>query len=173
MRLRNVTVDDLNLYIGMLCDPVVMAELGGPLPAATVREKLERDAASADADEAWVLAIVPDETAGRAVGVIFVWDSTIEQTPIVEMGWGLLKEFHGRGYGSEAVHLTLLRAKAENRWGVIHAFPGVDNPASNAVCRKNGFDPIGLIDRTYNGHIIHTNIWCVDLASWDPRGFRG
>lgn len=169
MRLRNVTLDDLDLYIGMLCDPAVMAELGGPLPESSVLDKVRRDAEMAERDEAWLLAIVPDETAGRAVGSIAVWNTEHLGKPIVEMGWMLLKEFHGRGYGSEAVYRTLLRAKAENRWGVIYAFPGVTNPASNAMCRKNGFELIGQSDGEYNGHPIHSNDWRVDLATWNAR----
>lgn len=173
MRLRNVTVDDLDLYLGTLGDPDVMSELGGPLPAERIQDKLRRDVALAASDEAWILTIVPDETAGRAVGNVVVWNSEHNGEPIAEMGWMLLKEFHGRGYGSEAVHLVLLRAKAENRWGVIHAFPGVTNPASNAVCRKNGFELVGQSDAEYNGHLIRANHWRVELNTWDPHGFRG
>jgi hypothetical protein len=40
MRLRNVTLDDLDLYLGTLGDASVMSELGGPLPAERVAEKL-------------------------------------------------------------------------------------------------------------------------------------
>lgn len=173
MRLRNVTVDDLDLYLGTLGDEKVMAELGGPLSPERIAEKLRRDVELAATDEAWIFTVIPAETAGRAVGNVCVWNSEHNGEPIVEMGWMLLKEFHGRGYGSEAVHLTLLRAKAENRWGVIHAFPGVTNSASNAVCRKNGFELIGQSDGEYNGHFIRANHWRVDLATWDPSGFRG
>jgi RimJ/RimL family protein N-acetyltransferase len=169
MRLRDVSPDDLDLYLGTLGDPSVMSELGGPLPTERITKKLQRDIELAASDEAWILTIVPDETAGRAVGTISVWNSEHLGEPVVEMGWILLKEFHGRGYGSEAVYLTLLRAKAENRWGVIYAFPGITNPASNAVCRKTGFELIGQSDGEYNGHPIRSNDWRVDLASWNPR----
>jgi RimJ/RimL family protein N-acetyltransferase len=173
MRLRNVTGDDLDLYIGMFSDPSVMAELGGPLSADEIREKLQGDATATASDGAWVLAILPDETAGRAVGNVSIWQHERDGVPVVEMGWMLLREFHGRGYGSEAVHLTLLRALAEDRWRVIHAFPGITNPASNAMCRKNGFTMLGETEVDYRGHVFSANHWRIDLADWDPRAWRG
>lgn len=173
MRLRNVTSDDLDLYIGMFSDPSVMAELGGPLSSDEISEKLRADVAAAASDSAWVLAILPDETAGRAVGNISIWMSERDGEALVEMGWMLLREFHGRGYGSEAAHLALLRALAEDRWRVIHAFPGITNTASNAMCRKNGFTMLGETEVDYRGHVVLANHWRVDLGDWDPRAWRG
>jgi RimJ/RimL family protein N-acetyltransferase len=38
-----------------------------------------------------------------------------------------------------AIHALRERTQDEDRWGVIHAFPGVTNAASNAICRALGF----------------------------------
>ena len=43
MRLRDVELGDLSAYVRMRCNPVMMAELGGPLPREGVEEKVARD----------------------------------------------------------------------------------------------------------------------------------
>jgi hypothetical protein len=48
MRLRDVELGDLGAYVRMRCDPVMMAELGGPLPREGVGEKVARDAGYRD-----------------------------------------------------------------------------------------------------------------------------
>jgi hypothetical protein len=43
MRLRDVQPGDVSTYVRMRCDPVMMAELGGPLPREGIEEKVARD----------------------------------------------------------------------------------------------------------------------------------
>jgi hypothetical protein len=47
MRLRDVELGDVSAYVRMRCDPVIMAELGGPLPREGVEEKVARDVQAA------------------------------------------------------------------------------------------------------------------------------
>jgi hypothetical protein len=47
VRLRDVQPGDLDAYIRMRCDPAMMAELGGPLPADRMPAKVERDVVAA------------------------------------------------------------------------------------------------------------------------------
>ena len=44
-RLRDVELGDVSAYVRMRCDPVMMAELGGPLPREGIEEKVARDVA--------------------------------------------------------------------------------------------------------------------------------
>lgn len=80
----------------------------------------------------------------------------------------LRREAQGKGYGSEAVRLTLLRAKAEAGWGTIHAFPGVTNGASNAICRKLGFEQLEECEGIWDDHLIRSNHWRLDFKIWNP-----
>ncbi|SCD92011.1 hypothetical protein GA0115238_13531, partial [Streptomyces sp. di50b] len=57
MRLRDVVPDDVDAYVRMRCDPVMTADLAGPLPRDGMADKVRRDAA---ADVAWIKMIVPD-----------------------------------------------------------------------------------------------------------------
>ena len=54
MRLQDVELGDVSAYVRMRCDPVMMAELGGPLPREGVEEKVARDVQAAAAGDAWI-----------------------------------------------------------------------------------------------------------------------
>ena len=47
--MRDVEPGDVDAYVRMRCDPVMMADLGGPLPRAGVEEKVARDVRAAAA----------------------------------------------------------------------------------------------------------------------------
>ena len=165
MELRNIEVDDLALYEAIHCDPEMMAELGGPLPREGLAEKLRRDAASTEAGETWVLKIIPDDDAGTVAGTVTIWQHEWKGQRINEIGWMVLPAFQGRGVGSEAVRSVLDRARSEGRWDVVHAFPPVANPRSNAMCRKMGFTKVEEIDYVFRGRILRCNHWELELKS--------
>ncbi|MFG1805282.1 GNAT family N-acetyltransferase [Streptomyces sp. NPDC049040] len=103
---------------------------------------------------------------GETVGSIGYWEREWRGGTVWETGWGVLPEFQGRGLAAEAARevIAVARADGGHRW--LHAFPGADHPASNAVCRKAGFEPLGLVDFEYpKGHIMTSNDWRVDLAT--------
>jgi len=163
VELRNIEVDDLALYEAIHCDPEMMAELGGPLPREGLAEKLRRDAASTEAGELWVLKIIPGEDARTAAGTVAIWEHEWRGHRINEIGWMVLPAFQGRGLGSEAVRMALRKARSERRWDVIHAFPPVTNPRSNAMCRKMGFTKIEEIDYAFRDRLLRCNHWQLDL----------
>jgi len=165
VELRNIEVDDLALYEAIHCDPEMMAELGGPLPREGLAEKLRRDAASTEAGETWVLKIIPDDDAGTAAGTVTIWQHEWKGQRINEIGWMVLPAFQGRGVGSEAVRAVLRRARSEGRWDVVHAFPPVTNPRSNAMCRKMGFTKIEECDYEFRDRILRCNHWQLDLEA--------
>ncbi len=39
VRLRDIELGDVDAYVRMRCDPVMMAELGGPLPREGIEDK--------------------------------------------------------------------------------------------------------------------------------------
>jgi RimJ/RimL family protein N-acetyltransferase len=165
VELQPITLDDLALHEAILCDPRMMKHLGGPIPREEIPDRLRRDVATTAADENWVLKVVPDPTTGVASGTIAVWDHELDGQPVTEMGWMILPEFQGRGLGSLAVRAALDRARATGRWTVIHAYPPVSNAASNAMCRKNGFELVEERDFVYRGHTLRCNHWVIDLRT--------
>ena len=156
-------MEDLGLYEALLTDPVMMAELGGPLDRDGLEQKLRGIVDEVEAGRIWYSVIVPDH-AGPAAGTVCIWDHDWKGETITEIGWMVLPGFQGRGLASQAVRAILDRARSEGRWRVIHAFPGVTNGPSNGICRKLGFTFVGSSEYEYpKGHVLQCNDWRLDL----------
>jgi RimJ/RimL family protein N-acetyltransferase len=167
VRLRDVELGDVGSYVRMRCDPVMMAELGGPLPREGMEAKVERDVKEASAGTALIKMIVLDEPAPDVVaGSVVIWSheeaGLPQDRPISEIGWMVLPEFQGRGIAKAAVRALLEQARDQDRWGPVHAFPGVTNAPSNGICRSLGFTFLGEMDVDFAGRIIKTNHWVID-----------
>jgi RimJ/RimL family protein N-acetyltransferase len=144
-------------------DPEVMAELGGPwwpedFPGIH-RRRLESIAKGS-----WWFTIIP-EPGMRPVGHLGIFLSEWQGKPISEAGWSVLPAHQGNGYASAALKLLLERAAADSRWGAIHAFPGVTNVPSNALCRRFGFTLLGEETGDYGGRSLRINHWVLEEPS--------
>ena len=71
----------------------------------------------------------------------------------------ILPEYQGRGLARAAVRELVERARADGRWGDIHAYPNVTNDASNALARSAGFTLVGTVDLEFRGHRLRCNDW--------------
>ena len=136
--------------------------LGGPLPSEGIRDKVLRDAREAAADVSWIKMIVPDPgTPDVVAGAVTIWSHDTDEGPISEIGWMVLPEFQGRGLGKRAARVLLERARDEDRWGVVHAFPAISNAASNGICRSLGFRLLGECEVTFADRVLRSNHWAV------------
>jgi RimJ/RimL family protein N-acetyltransferase len=162
MHLRDVTLDDRWLYERLRCDPVMMADLGGPLPKESVPDKLRRDVEAVERDEYWISVIESDD--GEAMGTVVLWEHDDRGEAISEIGWMVLPEFQGRGLGRSATAALLQRARDDGRWGAIHAYPGVTNAPSNGICRSLGFTLLGAAEIEFEDRAITANHWRLDGA---------
>lgn len=165
VRLRDVRGDDVDAYVRMRCDPVMMGDLGGPLPREGIDDKVRRDVRRAAADVDWIKMIVPDAAAPDVVaGTVTLWshDDGGGGGAVTEIGWMVLPEFQGRGLGGLAVRTLLEQARDDGRWGVVHAFPATGNGPSNAICRSLGFRFVGKCPVTFADRVLRTNHWTVD-----------
>jgi len=162
MRLRDVQFGDVDAYVRMRCDPVMMAELGGPLPREGIEAKVQSDVDNAAAGTAWIKMIVPDEAVPDVVaGSVSLWSHDDGAEPISEIGWMVLPSFQGRGLAKLAVRALLEMARDDGRWGSVHAFPVVTNAASNGVCRSTGFRLLGERDVLFAGRVLRSNHWTI------------
>jgi RimJ/RimL family protein N-acetyltransferase len=161
--LREVAEGDAGIYERMFCDAAMMSDLGGPLPRGGIDAKLQHDIDEAAAGRAWIYMIQP--CAGESTltgGNVVLWAYESHGESISEIGWMVLPEFQGRGIGKAAVRLLLRRAREGRRWGVVHAYPGIANTASNAICRSLGFTLAGRHDAVFAGRSLLTNHWHID-----------
>jgi RimJ/RimL family protein N-acetyltransferase len=170
VRLRDVELGDLDVYVRMRCDPAMMAELGGPLPRDGIEAKVRHDVAAVASGSAWILMILPDEADPDTVaGSVVVWSSNEHGQSFSEIGWMVLPRFQGRGVARAAVRAVLERAREEDRWGLLQAVPGLTNSPSNGICRTLGFSLIGQQDVVFSGRLLQTNHWRLDPRA-DLRG---
>jgi RimJ/RimL family protein N-acetyltransferase len=166
VRLRDVELGDVSAYVRMRCDPVMMAELGGPLPREGMGDKVARDAQAAAAGEAWIKMIVPGEAAPEVAGSVALWSHEEDGgEPITEIGWMVLPEFQGRGLAKRAVRMLLEAAREDGRWGLVHAFPATANGPSNGICRSLGFRLAGEREVAFAGRVLQTNHWVINPAT--------
>lgn len=154
--------DDLDL-LRRANTPELMDQLGGPETDDEVRARHERYLRLAREGTAHQFRIaLPEHPEG--VGVAGYWQREWRGEQVLEAGWSVEAPYRGRGIAPAAVRamLAVIREHGEDRQ--VHAFPRVDNPASNAVCRKAGFRLLGEADfEVANGRVLHTNDWVVDL----------
>ena len=162
MLLRDVEAGDVDAYVRMRCDPVMMAELGGPLPREGMADKVRRDAAEARSGTAWIKMIVPDGERPEAVaGSLALWRHKDHGEEIAEVGWMVLPEFQGRGIAKRATAMLLDQARGDDRWAEVHAFPGVTNAGSNGICRALGFRLLGVEEFVWAGRQLRTHHWVI------------
>jgi RimJ/RimL family protein N-acetyltransferase len=137
----------------------MMEHLGGPESP----EKLAERQARYEQPGSRQFRIVDEET-GQGAGHVGYWEREWDGGLVWEMGWAVVPVFQGRGYATAATRLAVGRARGERTHRFLHAFPAVDNPPSNAVCRKAGFELVGALEFEYpKGHLMRCNDWRLDL----------
>ncbi len=81
-----------------------------------------------------------------------------------ETGWSVIPAFQGRGIAVAGTVLAIEAARAERTHRLLYAYPSVDNPPSNAICRKLDFRLLGAEEFEYPaGHFRQCNVWQLEL----------
>ncbi|MEU8377727.1 GNAT family N-acetyltransferase [Streptosporangium sp. NPDC048865] len=143
--------------------PEMTEHLGGPETEEKLRDRHRRyvDIAGRESGRMFGVVLLPEL---RKVGSIGYWERVWRDETVYETGWSVLPEFQGRGIAVAAALAVLALARAERTHRYVHAFPSVDHPASNAICRKAGFRFVAECDFEYPpGNLIRCNDWRADL----------
>ncbi len=167
IRLEMWGPDDFPLLEELLGDPTMAEHIGGPETYEQLVDRQRRYEAPTDPAEGGTFKIV-DVSTGANLGWVGYWEMAWQDEDIYETGWFVLPAFQGRGIASAATVLAIDTARSQRRRRFLHAFPSVDNLASNAICRKLGFELIGETDFEYPpGNMLRCNDWCLDLFATD------
>ena len=146
-----------------LNDPEMTKHVGGP---ETPEELADRQSRYEPADSRQFKIVVD----GEAAGWVGYWELDRRDRQVWEIGWAVIPRFHGRGIAGSATGLLLERARAERGHRFVHAFPKVENAASNAICRKLGFELIGETDfDARRAGVVRCNDWRFDLLPDDEE----
>lgn len=156
--------DDLQLLF-RANTPELMDQLGGPESDEQVRARHERYLRlAADGRGMQFRITLPERQEG--VGIVGYWRHEWHGRPALESGWSVEPAFRGRGIAPAAVRLMLAHARRASETLDVHAYPRVDNAASNAVCRKAGFRLLGEERFEISpGVVLETNDWVVSPAA--------
>ncbi|WP_336054473.1 GNAT family N-acetyltransferase [Streptomyces sp. CA2R101] len=147
--------------------PEMTHHLGGP---ETEEQLLARHARYLDLREVGQMFRIVLDPEGMLVGSIGFWELNLRPEAAYETGWSVLPEFQGRGIAAAAAREVIAAARAEGCHRSLHAFPSVDHAASNAVCRKAGFDLVGECAFEYpKGRMMRSNEWRLDLVGEGDR----
>lgn len=142
--------------------PEMTEHLGGPETESQVLDRHRRYLNLGDPGSGQMLAVtMPD---GQAAGIIGYWERTWRDRLTYETGWNVLPAFQRQGIATAAARAVAALARAERRHRHLHAFPSVDHPASNAICRKAGFTLLGETEFEYPpGSLMRCNEWRLEL----------
>jgi ribosomal-protein-alanine N-acetyltransferase len=138
LRLTRLRADDLDDLTRMYQDPVVMATLAGVRQPEWTRAYLERSM------QHWVehgfgwWALREPET-GAFIGRGGPRTAVFEGEPAVEVGYGLMSEFWGRGLATELACESVRIAFEELNVPELICFTLPTNRASQRVMEKAGF----------------------------------
>ncbi len=133
--LRPPELRDLDGWAALMADPESANPIGGVQPRAVAWRSLAMMAG------AWSLAgfgmfSVLEKSSGDWVGRVGPWCP--EGWPGTEIGWGLRRQYWGRGYATEAAIAAIDWAFGSLRWAeAIHVI-APDNLPSQAVARRLG-----------------------------------
>jgi RimJ/RimL family protein N-acetyltransferase len=164
--LRPWAPGDRALLQRLLGEPGTTRNLGGPEAPEAVRARHERYLI-ADPEKHGLFAIIAGPDA-EPVGWVGYWESEWHGEAVWECGWNVVPEAQGRGVATEAAALMAADARRRGTHRYLVAFPSVDNVASNALCRRLGFELLGEEDVEYpKGSMMRTNAWRLDLSQ--PR----
>ncbi|KJY83844.1 acetyltransferase [Vibrio galatheae] len=89
-------------------------------------------------DSHWLCLVISEKQTGTPIGVtgLCVSEQNINE---IEVGYLLLPEFHGKGYGTESLIALMDHAKAEFPIKTVNAIVTDGNIASCKVLEKAGF----------------------------------
>ncbi|RLK52365.1 GNAT family N-acetyltransferase [Microbacterium telephonicum] len=147
--------------------PEMTAHLGGPETAQQLVERQARYLRLNESGEARMFRVDVD---GVPAGGIGYWQVDHDGREAFETGWSTLPQFQGLGVARAALRLVVAQVRSDGRRDLLVAYPGIDNPPSNALCRGAGFVATGEGSEPWRGGILHFRTWELDLSPLDLAG---
>jgi RimJ/RimL family protein N-acetyltransferase len=154
---------DLPLLERLMGDPRMTEHLGGPESPEKLRRRQARYEHLDGGDRMFK---VVEAASGEGVGSVGFWTKEWRDAQVYEVGWMVVAEFQGRGIAATATAQAIDLARRDDLHRFMHAFPNVDNGASNAICRKLGFELLEACEFEFPaGHPMTCNDWRLDLRA--------
>jgi RimJ/RimL family protein N-acetyltransferase len=153
--------DDLALLHMTLGNATMMKHLGGVETPEQITSRHQRYLRGSGGGGMFTIRI---DGGAVIAGSIGFWDRAWQGEDVYEAGWMVLAQYAGRGIATAGARTIIRYAKAEGRHRFMHAYPSVENQASNAVCRSAGFTNLGACMFEYpKGRFMQCADWCINL----------
>jgi RimJ/RimL family protein N-acetyltransferase len=159
IRIEPWSAEDLDLLELCVGEESMMRHLGGPESAEKIAERQARYEQPGSGQ----FKIV-ELAGGEGVGWVGYWEREWQGEQVYEIGWAVIPRFQGRGLATGATREAIAAAAVQAAHRFVHAYPGVDNAPSNAVCRKLGFTLLGPCEIEFPpGSSMECNDWRLDV----------
>ncbi len=167
--LRPVTLDDFDAWAEFMGDAESMKFLGGAQPRSSAWRAL-MTMAGAWHLHGFAMFSVIEKATGRWVGRLGPW--VPEGWPGTEVGWGIIRDCWGKGYGTEGATATIDWAFDHLGWTeVIHTI-SAENAASKGLAATLGsrYLHMGRLPAPID---LDVEIWGQTREQWNARRQSG
>ncbi|MCP4539746.1 MAG: GNAT family N-acetyltransferase [Chloroflexi bacterium] len=154
----------------VFCNPAMMHYLGGTWTPHQVAESLQEWHEVWGVDNRWYGILVRKDTK-EPIGTAGFTENTITDEPGLDLSWFVLPEYQGQGFATEITNELLRFAfdglKAERMLAETHP----ENPASNRVLEKLGFECLGERHHKYDylpGFDTQV-LWALTSGNWQQE----
>lgn len=164
--LRAIVREDFDGWARLMSDPEAARFIGGEQPRSVAWRGFMATAGAWHVTGCSMLSVI-EKQSGRWIGRVGPWQP--EGWPGSEVGWGLLREFWGRGFAIEAASACVEWAFEQLDWtDVIHTIHP-DNEASKRVAQKLGATNrgAGQLPPPLEDYCI--DVWGQTRAQWRAR----
>jgi RimJ/RimL family protein N-acetyltransferase len=164
--LRPPVASDFEGWARFSADPEVMRFIGGVMPRALAWRGF-LTMAGAWQIQGFAMFSVIERSSGRWIGRVGPWRP--EGWPGTEVGWGLCREFQGRGYAEEAAIASMDWTFEHLGWSeVIHCIDPANTPSQALAIRlgSTNWGP-GRLPPPFEAATI--DIWGQDRQAWMRR----
>lgn len=137
--LRELCAQDALQLHALRSDPKIAA-MTGRIPSTGIEDAMVhickiRELIENNASVYWAISLLDDPT---LIGTICLWNFDVENE-VVEIGYELLPEFHGKGMMRETIAAVINYGFEELGISTITAFPSANNASSIKVLKMAGF----------------------------------
>ena len=167
--LRQPRLSDLEPWAQFMADPEAANHIGGVQPRSVVWRSLAAMAG------AWAIAgfgmfSVLEKSSGEWIGRLGPWNP--DGWPGTEVGWGIRREYWGRGYASEGSIAAIDWAFAQLGWTeVIHTI-APENQSSIALARRLGSAKLRSTHLPPPYAHLEVDVWGQSRAQWQMQRSR-
>jgi RimJ/RimL family protein N-acetyltransferase len=164
--LRRFNETDVDAVFAMRSDAALMRFIRAPQTDQKEAESwLKLVSSRWESDRIGFCAVIEKST-NRFIGWCGLW--RLKETGETEVGYALVKDFHGRGFASEAAEAFLVYGFEILKLEEIVAVARPENRASRAVMERLGmtFDYTG---RFYDNELVHYSITKEEFSEREKR----